>query len=39
MQLSDHRKFAIRLILAPYFVNIQKLTDTECFSRIKEWTG
>jgi hypothetical protein len=37
MQLTDHRKFIIRLILTPYFVNVQKLTDTESFSRIKEW--
>jgi hypothetical protein len=28
LQLSDYRKFTINLILAPYFANIQKLTDT-----------
>ncbi|MFL6409797.1 MAG: hypothetical protein ACJ71K_00955 [Nitrososphaeraceae archaeon] len=27
----------IRLILVPYFVNIQKLTDANSFGRIKEW--
>jgi hypothetical protein len=37
LQLADHRKFIVSLILAPYFANIQKLTDTESFSRIKEW--
>jgi hypothetical protein len=37
MRLADNRKFVISLILAPYFVNVQKLTDTDSFSRIKEW--
>jgi hypothetical protein len=35
-QLADHRKFIIRLILAPYFVNVQKLTYAESFRRIKD---
>lgn len=35
--LEDYRKAAISLILAPYFVNVQKLTDADCFSRLKEW--
>jgi hypothetical protein len=38
MSLSDYRKYAINLILAPYFINILKLSDEESFSRIKEWT-
>jgi non-catalytic primase subunit PriX-like protein len=37
MRLADNRKFVISLIPAPYFVNVQKLTDTDFFSRIKEW--
>lgn len=37
IQIKDHRKFAISLILAPYFANIQNLSDTDSFSRIKEW--
>jgi Primase X len=37
MSIPDYRKFAISLILAPYFVNIQHLSDTEAFFRIKEW--
>ncbi|MGB8936258.1 MAG: DNA primase noncatalytic subunit PriX, partial [Candidatus Nitrosopolaris sp.] len=37
MSISDYRKFAISLILAPYFINIQRLSDTETFSRINEW--
>ncbi|MGB8934515.1 MAG: hypothetical protein WCC17_05360, partial [Candidatus Nitrosopolaris sp.] len=37
MSISDYRKFAISLILAPYFINIQRLSDTETFSRISEW--
>ncbi|MGB8935880.1 MAG: DNA primase noncatalytic subunit PriX, partial [Candidatus Nitrosopolaris sp.] len=37
MSIPDHRKFAVSLILAPYFVNIQHLSDTEAFSEIKEW--
>jgi Primase X len=35
--LEDYRKAAISLILAPYFVNVQKLTGPDSFSRIKEW--
>jgi hypothetical protein len=34
--LEDYRKGAVSLILAPYFVNVQKLTDTESFTKIKE---
>jgi len=37
LQLADHRKFIISLILAPYFVNIQKLSDSDSFDKIKEW--
>ena len=37
MSIPDYRKFAISLILAPYFVNIQHLSDTEAFCRINEW--
>ena len=37
MSLSDYRKYAINLILAPYFINILKLSDEESFNRIKEW--
>ena len=35
--LADHRKFAISLILAPYFVNIQHLSDSESYGKIKQW--
>ena len=34
MSISHYRKFVISLILAPYFVNIQHLSDTESFFRI-----
>jgi hypothetical protein len=37
MSIPDYRKFAISLILAPYFINIQHLSDTETFCRINEW--
>lgn len=37
MQIEDHRKFAISLILAPYFVNIQNLSDAESYNKIKQW--
>jgi hypothetical protein len=37
MSLKDYRKSSISLILAPYFVNVQKLTDVDSFNRIKEW--
>ena len=35
--LVDHRKFTISLILAPYFVNIQRLSDSESYGKIKQW--
>jgi hypothetical protein len=37
MSIVDYRKFAISLILAPYFVNIQHLSDTEASCKVKEW--
>ena len=37
MPLKDYRKSAISLILAPYFVNVQELSDADSFDRIKEW--
>ena len=38
MSLKDYRKSAISLILAPYFVNVQHLSDADSFDRIREWT-
>jgi hypothetical protein len=35
--ISDYRKNAIGLILAPYFVNILKLSDDESFIKMKDW--
>ena len=35
--IVDHRKFAISLILAPYFVNIQRQSDSESYGKIKQW--
>jgi hypothetical protein len=37
MQLKDYRKTAISLILAPHFVNIQKLSDADSFNRTRKW--
>jgi len=37
MSIADYRKFAISLILAPYFVNIQHHSNTEAFCKTKEW--
>jgi hypothetical protein len=37
INLTDYRKYAINLVLAPYFVNIFNLTDEESFIRIKQW--
>jgi Primase X len=37
MPLKDYRKSTISLILAPYFVNVQELSDADSFDRIKEW--
>lgn len=36
--IDDYRKNAVNLILAPYFVNVLKLSDLESFNRIKQWT-
>jgi len=36
MQIQDHRKFVISLILAPYFVNVRHLSDFESFDKMKE---
>jgi hypothetical protein len=38
ISLTDYRKYAISLILAPYFVNILNLSEAESFNKIKEWT-
>ena len=35
--ISDHRKFTISLILAPYFVNVQHLKENDSFDKIKAW--
>ena len=37
LRLTNHRKFAVSLILAPYFVNIKRISEKESFTRIKEW--
>ncbi len=37
MSITDYRKNAISLILAPYLVSIQHLSDREAFSKIEEW--
>jgi hypothetical protein len=35
--LSDHRKYCIWRILAPYFINIKHLSFDESFNRIYQW--
>ena len=35
--IEDYRKIAIGLILAPYLINIKKLSYGDAFSIIKEW--
>ncbi|MDQ3972037.1 MAG: DNA primase noncatalytic subunit PriX [Thermoproteota archaeon] len=37
MRIDNYRKFAISLILAPYFVNIQYLSEANAFNKIREW--
>ena len=37
IRLTNHRKFAISLILTPYFVNIKCISENESFNKIKEW--
>ena len=35
MPIADYRKYAISLILGPYFVNIQHISDSEAFFKNK----
>jgi len=35
--IDDYRKNAIALILAPYLINIRKMSYQECFLIIKDW--
>jgi len=37
--LNDHRKFAIRLIFAPYFINFRGISYNTAFDMIKDWLG
>ena len=37
LPVSDHRKFAISLILTPYFVNVRRLSEEDSFRTIKRW--
>ena len=37
MSLPDYRKYCIWRILAPYLVNVKKLTDKEAGQIIREW--
>lgn len=37
MTLTDHRKYILSLILAPYFINIKQLSDKDTAEKIKEW--
>jgi hypothetical protein len=37
MQLTEHRKYVMSLILAPYFINIKHLSDADAFGKVKEW--
>jgi hypothetical protein len=39
IQIDNHRKFAISLILAPYFVNVRHLSIEESFNRIGQWVN
>jgi hypothetical protein len=35
--ISDHRKYALWRVLAPYLINIKKLSYEDALSRITEW--
>jgi hypothetical protein len=35
--IGDYRKNAVSLILAPYLINIKKLSSDDAFNIIKEW--
>lgn len=39
IQIDNHRKFAISLILAPYFVNVRHLSIEGSFNRIEQWVN
>jgi Primase X len=36
--IGDYRKNAVSLILAPYLINIKKLSSDDAFKIIKEWS-
>lgn len=38
LPISDHRKFAISLILVPYCLSIKHMSEGESFQTIKHWT-
>lgn len=35
--IHDHRKFVIWRILAPYLINVRRLSDKESFDTIGQW--
>jgi hypothetical protein len=37
MQLTEHRKYVMSIILTPYFINIKHLSDADTFGKVKEW--
>lgn len=37
MPVEDHRKFAVWRILAPYLINIKKVSDDEALNTMKSW--
>lgn len=36
-RLEDHRKYVLWLILAPYLINLKKLSYDEAFRVIRDW--
>jgi hypothetical protein len=37
LPMSDHRKFAVSLILAPYCINIKHMSASDSFQAIRQW--
>ena len=37
LPMSDHRKFAISMILAPYCINIKHMSASDSFQAIRQW--
>jgi hypothetical protein len=37
--IPDHRKYSVRTILAPYLINIRKMSHEDALNIIRQWLG